>query len=84
MTIEIVRAVVFPIAWIKDIYVNPSNNGNLQSAYYKDLNDAIYRTNEEFLPLFYQAVELAAAKKKKKQEQQKGKMLNLELKEEKV
>ena len=69
MTIEIVRAVVFPIAWIKDIYVNPSNNGNLQSAYYKDLNDAIYRTNEEFLPLFYQAVELAAAKKKKKQEQ---------------
>lgn len=50
MTIEIVRAVVFPIAWIKDIYVNPSNNGNLQSAYYKDLNDAIYRTNEEFLP----------------------------------
>lgn len=32
MTIEITKVVVFPIVWIKDIYVNPSNNGNLQSA----------------------------------------------------
>ena len=37
MTIEIVKAVVFPIAWISDIYVNPSNNGNLQSSKYKKL-----------------------------------------------
>ncbi len=56
MTIEIDHATVFPIAWIPDIYVNPSNNGNLQSAYYKDLNDAVKRSNEEFHPLFLDAL----------------------------
>ncbi|MEG1724273.1 MAG: hypothetical protein RR313_02645 [Anaerovoracaceae bacterium] len=66
MSIEIERVVVFPIAWIKDIYVNPSNNGNLQSAYYKDISDAIKRTNEEFLPLFREAVEIARGKRTKK------------------
>ena len=63
MTIEIDHATVFPIAWIPDIYVNPSNNGNLQSAYYKDLNDAVKRSNEEFHPLFLSALEFAKAKK---------------------
>ncbi|MBN2828489.1 MAG: hypothetical protein JXQ26_10880 [Tissierellales bacterium] len=63
MTIEIDHATVFPIAWIPDIYVNPSNNGNLQSAYYKDLNDAVRRSNEEFYPLFLDALALAKAKK---------------------
>lgn len=66
MTITIEKAVVFPLAWISDIYVNPSNNGNLQSAYYKDLSYAIKRSNEEFLPLFYEAVNLANEKKRKK------------------
>lgn len=67
MTITIEKAVVFPLAWISDIYVNPSNNGNLQSAYYKDLSYAIKRSNEEFLPLFYEAVNLANEKKHKKE-----------------
>lgn len=66
MTITIEKAVVFPLAWISDIYVNPSNNGNLQSAYYKDLSYAVKRSNEEFLPLFYEAVNLANEKKSKK------------------
>lgn len=67
MSVEISKAVVFPVAWIPDIYVNPSNNGNLQSAYYKDLNVAIKRTNAEFIPLLYQAIEIANRKKQSKQ-----------------
>lgn len=63
MTIEIDHATVFPIAWIKDIYVNPSNNGNLQSAYYKDINDAVKRSNAEFYKLLIDALTLAQSKK---------------------
>lgn len=70
MTIEITKAVIFPIAWIPDIYVNPSNNGNLQSAYYKDLKDAVKRDNKQFLPLFQKAIVVA---KKKKQSNKKSK-----------
>ena len=66
MSIEIDHATVFPIAWIKDIYVNPSNNGNLQSAYYKDLKDAVRRSNAEFHPLFLDELEFARLKKGKK------------------
>lgn len=64
MTITIDKAVVFPVAWIMDIYVNPSNNGNLQSAYYKDLSCAVIRGNEEFLPLFNEAVTAAEEKRR--------------------
>lgn len=63
MTIEIDHATVFPIAWIKDIYVNPSNNGNLQSAYYKDIKDAVKRSNAEFHPLFLNELEFSKRKK---------------------
>lgn len=63
MTIEIDHATVFPIAWIKDIYVNPSNNGNLQSAYYKDIKDAVRRSNSEFHELFIIALDFAQSKK---------------------
>ena len=66
MTIEIDHATVFPIAWISDIYINPSNNGNFQSAKYKDLKDAVKRTNLEFHPLLLAAIEVAKAKKKAK------------------
>ncbi len=66
MTIDIVKCHVFPITWIPDVYVNPSNNGNLQSAYYKDLKDAVKRTNEEFLDVFEEAYELAIHKKRNK------------------
>tara|TARA_Y100000310_G_C20666389_1_gene807721 strand:- start:1698 stop:2423 length:726 start_codon:yes stop_codon:yes gene_type:complete len=66
MTIEIDHATVFPVAWIKDIYVNPSNNGNLQSAYYKDISDAVKRSNIEFHELFVEALEFARLKKSAK------------------
>jgi len=66
MTIDIVRCHVFPITWIPDVYVNPSNNGNLQSAYYKDLSDAVRRTNEEFFEVFENAYEIALQKKRSK------------------
>ena len=45
MTIEITKADVFPVNWIPDIYVNPSNNGNPQSSHYKNFKDSI-KTNE--------------------------------------
>lgn len=66
MTIEIVACHVFPYTWIPDIYVNPSNNGNLQSAYYKDINDAVKRTNAEFLVEFLDALEVANEKRRRK------------------
>lgn len=65
MTIELTKSVVLPVAWIPDIYVNPSNNGNLQSAYYKDVKDAAKRTNEEFIPLLKEAYKVALGKKDK-------------------
>lgn len=70
MTIEIKDVVVFPVAWIPDVYVNPSNNGNLQSSHYKDLNDAVKRTNAEFLVEFNKARALAIAKKNSKMKQE--------------
>lgn len=63
MTIEINNATVFPIAWIKDIYVNPSNNGNLQSALYKNIINAVKRTNSDFHSLFLNELEFANLKK---------------------
>lgn len=66
MTIEIDHATVFPLAWIKDIYVNPSNNGNLQSAYYKDINDAVKRSNSDFHKLFLNALGYGQNKKNAK------------------
>lgn len=71
MTIEITKAVIFPVVWISDIYINPSNNGNLQSAYYKDLSEAVYRTNVEFLPLFEEAYNIALIKKAEKAKKKK-------------
>lgn len=49
MSVELTKAVVMPVAWIPDIYVNPSNNGNLQSSYAKDLDSAVKRTNAQFV-----------------------------------
>lgn len=66
MTIEIDHATVFPMVWVPDIYVNPSNNGNLQSSKYKYIETAEKRSNEEFYPLFLEALEVANQKKRKK------------------
>jgi hypothetical protein len=66
MSIQLTDVSVFPLAWIPDVYVNPSNNGNLQSAHYKNLDGAVRRTNQEFLQLLCQAVEVANQKKQAK------------------
>lgn len=68
MTIGLEKCIVFPTAWIPDIYVNPSNNGNLQSSKYKDLETAIKRTPSEFLECLIEANNVAIEKKKSKNE----------------
>jgi len=66
MTITMEKCIVFPISWIPDVYVNPSNNGNLQSSFYKDLSKAVCRTNQEFEDELFSALEIATKKKKRK------------------
>lgn len=63
LSVNITEVSVMPTAWLPDIYVNPSNNGNLQSAHYKKLSTAIKRTNKEFIAELEKAVEIARAKK---------------------
>jgi len=67
MTVQIVDAIVMPITWIPDVYINPSNNGNLQSADYKYVDRAIKRTNKEFMEVFLEEYAVAQSKKRKKQ-----------------
>ena len=73
MSFQIEKVCVFPIAWLKseDIYVNPSNNGNLQAKYYKDIANANKRTNDAFLPLFNNAINTAKKKRIEKQKKKK-------------
>ncbi len=66
MTISIVSCVVMPTAWIPDIYVNPSNNGNLQSAEAKYLDKAVPRSNQQFLTLLDAEIANAQAKRSAK------------------
>lgn len=66
MTIGLENCIVFPTAWIPDVYVNPSNNGNLQSSQYKNLEKAIKRTPQEFLKLLIAKNNIAKAKKSQK------------------
>lgn len=61
--IDFVNCYVVPTAWLPDVYVNPSNNGNLQSSKYKDLPSAIRRTVAEFVALLRE--QLAVARKKR-------------------
>lgn len=63
MSITIEKCIVFPVAWIPDIYVNPSNNGNLQSSKYKDIDQAVKRTTLEFYELFKHALDESSNKK---------------------
>lgn len=66
MTISIQRCVVMPVSWIPDIYINPSNNGNLQSSKYKDVELAVKRTNQEFVALLEAEYEVSKRKKDKR------------------
>lgn len=63
MNIEFADCHVMPIMWLPDIYVNPSNNGNLQSSKYKDLSAATRRTNSEFLIALGKEMEIARQKR---------------------
>lgn len=61
--VALTKCTVMPLHWIPDIYVNPSNNGNLQSAYAKHLDLAIRRSRSEFLTLLENEIENANRKK---------------------
>lgn len=69
MSIELMACHVMPIAWIPDIYVNPSNNGNLQSSKYKDISMAAKRTNEQFFDELETEIEVARQKRAAKRRQ---------------
>ena len=62
----VTEAIVMPTMWLPDIYVNPSNNGNLQSSKYKAIEQAIKRTNEEFISALTDEIEVARKKKEAK------------------
>lgn len=66
MKIKLEQCIVFPVAWLPDIYVNPSNNGNLQSSKYKKLESAIKRTPSEFLNCLLDANKIAYFKRRQK------------------
>ncbi len=66
MTISIVQCVVCPISWIPDLYINPSNNGNLQSADYKCFDKFIEREKDDFIRLFESEYQRALGKRKNK------------------
>jgi hypothetical protein len=56
---------VVPVAWLPDVYVNPSNNGNLQSSKYKDLPAAIRRSLPEFVALLREKLAVARQRRLK-------------------
>lgn len=66
MSISFDNCFVLPIIWLPDIYVNPSNNGNLQSSKYKHLKTAKKRTQKEFIDELKKEIGTAEKKKVKK------------------
>jgi hypothetical protein len=66
LRVEFCRCAVIPMAWIPDVYVNPSNNGNLQSSKYRDPSSAIKRTNAEFLEELQSAMATAESSRASK------------------
>ncbi|MFW7951316.1 hypothetical protein [Vagococcus fluvialis] len=66
MTVCLEKCIVYPTSWIPDVYVNPSNNGNLQSSKYKDLSTVVERTPAEFVEELKKENQIAIDKKKKK------------------
>ena len=69
MSIEFTKCVVMPVAWLPDVYVNPSNNGNLQSSKYKAIDLAVKRTSCEFYDCLMAEMEVARQKRIAKQKQ---------------
>ena len=66
LRIELANCYVVPTAWLPDLYVNPSNNANLQSSKYKDIDSSVRRTRVEFISLLKDKLEDARAKRLKK------------------
>lgn len=66
LRIELTNCYVVPTAWLPDVYVNPSNNGNLQSSKYKDLSSAVKRGRLEFISLLEEQIAVAKQKRTKK------------------
>jgi hypothetical protein len=66
MSLKLGPCSVVPITWLPDIYVNPSNNGNLQSSQYKNLKLAVRRSGTEFLALLRDEIERAIGKRRAK------------------
>lgn len=66
MTVCLEECIVYPTSWIPDIYVNPSNNGNLQSSKCKDLSTVVRRTSNEFVEELIEANRIAIKKKEKR------------------
>jgi len=66
MEILLSNSFVMPTVWLPDVYVNPSNNGNLQSSKYKELETAIQRNNEQFLVELIKAKGIADEKRRQK------------------
>ncbi|MRG54212.1 hypothetical protein GF108_01265 [Phyllobacterium sp. SYP-B3895] len=61
--IELSDCYVVPVAWLPDVYVNPSNNGNLQSSKYKDIASAVPRSKGDFVAVLTSALEVARGKR---------------------
>lgn len=66
MSVTVTKAIVMPTTWLPDIYVNPSNNGNLQSSKYKSLEESVKRENKEFIAELKKEIEVAKAKRANK------------------
>ena len=67
LCIELSNCYVVPVSWLPDIYVNPSNNGNLQSSKYKNIEEAVPRTCKEFLEILRDEIGVAERKRAKRQ-----------------
>ncbi|MBU2571400.1 MAG: hypothetical protein KJ725_15495 [Gammaproteobacteria bacterium] len=66
MSVAVTKAIVMPTMWLPDIYVNPSNNGNLQSSKYKSIDQAVKRNNAEFVSVLTDEIEVARKKREAK------------------
>jgi hypothetical protein len=66
LRIRMSNCYVVPTAWLPDVYVNPSNNGNLQSSKYKDIGAAVPRGRNEFVALLKEQQDLALGKRRRK------------------
>ena len=66
MSLEFSNCYVVPVNWLPDVYVNPSNNGNLQSSNYKNLDTAVPRTKANFLQVLRKEIEVAQQKRRRR------------------